>query len=429
MNAIIHPRLFNDGPIEFGRKDGGQHSAGGAADDNLELKSVIEAIGKRDREMVDFAKKADAEIKATGQMATETKSALEKLATDASGQQARLMELEQKLARRGGAQGAEALPSLGEQLSGSDDFKALQLRGKGRAVLKVKAVTSVTSTTAGTGGVGAAVQRTRLPGVIAPPDRPMTIRDLLMPGRTDSNAVEYVRETGFQNMTAPVAEGDLKPQSDLSFDLQTTPVRTLAHWVLASKQVLSDIPQLQSYVDQRLRYGLTYVEEMQLLAGNGAGQNLNGLIPQATAYGFAAYSKAADTKIDRLRRAMLQMRIAEYRASAIVMNPIDWTDIVLTKDSIGQYVWSDPTVNNGQNLWGLPVVDTNAMATGKFLVGAFNMAAQIFDREDASVEVSTEDSDNFRRNMVTILGEERLALAVFRPQSFVYGNLVDGNAS
>ena len=63
------------------------------------------------------------------------------------------------------------------------------------------------------------------------------------------------------------------------------------------------------------------------------------------------------------------------------------------------------------------------MPAGKFMVGAFNMGAQVFDREDANVQVSTEDGDNFTKNLVTIRGEERIALAVFRPQSFVYGDI------
>lgn len=408
---------------EYGRKD-----AGDRADAQAEFKTLLTDLAKRDAEIKTFAEKAAAEIKDHGKAHADTKAALDLLVKTGTELQARLMEVEQKLGRRGGGD-EQSEKSTGHRFVETDEFKALQARGKGSARLSVKAITSVTSATTGTGGVGDAIRPTRMPGIITQPERVMTIRNLLMPGRTDSNAVEFVKETGFQNSAAPVAEGALKPQSDLAFDLTTVPVRTLAHWFLASRQVLADIPLLMSYIDGRARFGLTYVEEQQILAGDGTGQNLLGLIPQATAYAFGTYSESTDTKIDRLRRAMLQVRVAEYRTSAFVMNPIDWADIQLQKDADGRYIWSDPTINNGQNIWGLPVVDTNAMTAGKFLAGAFNMAASVIDREDASVEVSTEDSDNFRKNMVTILAEERLALAVFRPDSFVYGNLVAGDAS
>ncbi len=421
----FHDHNLTGAHREFGRK----HTVEDRANDQGELKDVMDALAKRDAQIQEFASKAKAEIEATGKMAAETKSALEKIAGEGASLQARLMEVEQKLARRGGS-GDTPTKSVGEQLTETEEFKKLVASGgKGRARLGVKAVTTITSATSGTGGVGDAIRPMRVAGIIQPAQRMMTIRDLLLQSRTDSNMVEYVKETGYQNMAAPVAEGATKPQSDLAFDAATAPVRTIAHWFLASRQVLSDIPQLQGYIDGRARYGLQYVEEAQILAGDGTGQNLNGLIPQATAYAFGTYSATGDTKIDRLRRAILQVRVAEYRASGIVLNPIDWADIQLIKDSQGRYIWSDPTINNGQNIWGLPVIDTNAMTSGKFMAGAFNIAAQIFDREEAAVEVSTEDSDNFRKNLVTILAEERLALAVFRPESFVYGNLVAGASS
>ena len=409
-------------------RDYGRKAVEDRVDDKAEFDEVMRAIKARDDEITTFAKKADGEIKEHGKILADTKTALEKVAGEGLTLQQRLMDVEQKLARRPGG-GDQQVKSLGELLAESEEFSTLQKRGKGSARLSVKAVTAVTSATTGTGAAGAAIRPDRQPGILQPSQRQFTIRDLILPGRTDSNAIEYVKETGFQNMAAPVAEGALKPQSDLAFSLVTTNVRTLAHWVLASRQVLSDIPQLQSYVDQRLRYGLAYVEEAQLLAGDGTGQNLLGLIPQATAYAFSTIGRSNDSIIDRLRRAVLQVRVAEYRASGFVLNPMDWADIQLAKDTTGRYIWSDPVVNNGQNIWGLPVVDTNAMGPGKFMCGAFNIAAQVFDREDASVEVSTEDSDNFRKNMVTILAEERLALAVYRPESFVFGNLVGGNAS
>jgi HK97 family phage major capsid protein len=104
---------------------------------------------------------------------------------------------------------------------------------------------------------------------------------------------------------------------------------------------------------------------------------------------------------------------------------VDWADIELTKDSTGSYIWVNVQEGGVQRLWKLPVVDSNAVPEGEFLVGAMNIAAQVFDREDAAVEVSTEDGDNFRTNMVTIRAEERLALAVYRPESFVHGEFED----
>lgn len=393
------------------------------ADDQLQLKDVMDALSKRDNDIKVFAEKANDEIKTHGKILDDTKTILDGLVKDGLGLQDRLNEVEQKLTRRGAAND-EGAKSIGEQFTDGDDFKGLAEKGRGVARMRLKAVTSITSSTTGTGGVGSAIEPTRVPGIIQGPDRPFTIRDLIMPGRTSSNAIEYVRESGFQNMAAPVAETASKPQSDLSFELITTTVKTIAHWFRASKQVLADVPLLQSYIDGRAIYGLKYVEENQILAGNGTGQNLLGLIPQATAFN-EALRKSGDTKIDLLRRAILQVRIAEYRASAIVLNPIDWADMELAKDSTGSYIWVNVQEGGQPRMWRLPVVDTNAMPQGEFMVGAFDMAAQVFDREDANVEVSTEDADNFTKNMVTIRAEERLALAVYRPQSFVHGPFTD----
>ncbi|AVI87291.1 phage major capsid protein [Pseudomonas syringae] len=389
--------------------------------DQIELKAVNELLDERDKEIKAFAEKASAEIKEHGSILADTKTVLDGLVKNGLGLQDRLQDIEQKMARRFAANDPTDQKSAGEELSESEDFQALQARGRGIARIGRKAVTNITSGLTGTGGVGAAIQATRVPGIVTSPDREFTIRDLIMPGRTASNAIEYVRETGFQNMAAAQAgEGAAKAQSDISFGLVTTTVKTIAHWFRASKQVLSDIPLLQSYINGRAIYGLKYKEEEQLLAGDGTGQNLLGLIPQATLFN-EALRKTGDTKIDTLRRAILQVRIAEYRASAIALNPIDWADIELTKDANGSYIWVNVQEGGAQRLWKLPVVDSNAVPEGEFLVGAMNIAAQVFDREDAAVEVSTEDGDNFRTNMVTIRAEERLALAVYRPESFVHG--------
>ena len=326
-------------------------------------------------------------------------------------------ELEQKLSRRGAEE--PVAKSLGRQMVGSEQYKQLKddPRGVKNAKMSVKA-TTITNATA-----GALVEPQVVGGVITPPERKLTIRDLLMPGQTDSSAITYMRETGFTNNAAPQAnQGDKKAQSDITFDRKTENVETIAHFIKVAKQILNDASMLASSIDQRLMYGLKLKEEEQLLNGDGLNGNLHGIIPQATAFSNPAAAVTKYTIIDQMRLAMLQAILAEYPASGHVLNPIDWATMELLKDNEGRYIIGQPQGETNPTLWRLPVVETQAIAPTKFLTGAFNMAAQIFDAEDASIEVGFEN-DDFTRNLLTILCEERLALAVYRPEAFIYGTL------
>jgi HK97 family phage major capsid protein len=355
---------------------------------------------------------------AAGQVVTdELKEKADKALVDMNASSARLTELEQKLARAGGGSGAPAqVQTLGHRVLANDDVKAMLAQGeafKGRVRIPVHAIadgieTKAAITSASTSGASATtglVVADRQPNIIGLPNRPAKVRDLIMPGRTVSSSIDYVKETVFTNNAAPVAENPAtpKPQSDMQFALTNTPVRTIAHWVLASKQIMADAPMLQSYIDGRLRYGLDYAEDVQLLLGDGTGVNILGLMPQATLYAQpAGATVSAATSIDKLRLAMLQAALALFPATGHVLNPTDWANIELTKDGQGRYIFANPTGLAGPTLWGLPVAETLAMPQNNFLTGAFRYAAQIFDREDADVLISTEDRDNFVKNMVTV---------------------------
>nr|WP_319516732.1 phage major capsid protein [uncultured Cohaesibacter sp.] len=329
-------------------------------------------------------------------------------------------EFEQKMARIG-SNPAERAKSIGEQFIDDEQVKSWIADGptKGKADMKIKA-TITTATTDAAGSVGGAIAPQRVPGIQELPQRRMTVRDLLSPGDMSSPSLEYVQETGFSNNAAPVAEGAAKPSSDIQLDLKSTSAKVIAHWFKASKQSLDDVPQLRSLIDNRLLYGLAYKEELQLLSGDGTGQNLLGLIPQATAYA-EPFTPDSGTNIDTLRLAMLQAVLAEYPATGHVLNPIDWARIELTKDGQGKYIIGQPQGSITPTLWNLPVVQTQAISEDKFLTGAFKMAAQVFDLWQARVEVGFEN-DDFTKNLITILGEERLALAVYRPEAFIYGD-------
>jgi HK97 family phage major capsid protein len=236
--------------------------------------------------------------------------------------------------------------------------------------------------------------------------------------------VVYSRESGFTNNAAVVAEGARKPESNITMVSVTETVKKIATYVKASTEVMSDLPQLRSIIDIRLRYMLALREEAQLLMGSGVGNNLNGIFTQASAFVVPTGSTAPTTPIDKLRLALLQSELAEYPADGIVLNPIDWTNIEILKDTQGRYLIGNPQGTLAPTLWNRPVVSTQSMTQNQFLVGAFGMGAQIFDREDANVVIATENEQDFVENLVTILIEERLALAVYRTEAFCKGTLV-----
>ena len=400
----------------FGRKDAESDIVGLQGN----VKSLTEAMKKRDEELVAAVKAAHEQAKDSGKIAGETLTELKKLAEDSGKIQARLLDVEQKMA--GVADLTRSRKNVGKSsgvlVTEHEDFKALALKKHGTINIQLKAISSVTT---GAGAAGDLVAPDRLSTIIRPFDRRMTIVDLISRGRTASNLVEYVQETGFTNAAAPVPEQELKPESDLSFELRSTGVKTIAHIMVASKQILDDAPMLESYIDGRLRFGLDDVLERQVLAGDGTGDNLLGLIPEATPYN----RPDSQTRIDVIRRSITQVRLSEMRADSVVLHPSDWEEIELTKTTQGEYVWANPFGLLNPTIWGLAVVDTTVMDEGDFLTGAFKLAATFWDRENANVQLSTEDSDNFRRNKVTIRGELRGALVVWRPEALVFGDFAD----
>ena len=176
---------------------------------------------------------------------------------------------------------------------------------------------------------------------------------------------------------------------------------------------------LQSFISNRLMFGLKLYEENQLLNGSGANGQLNGLVTQATAY--TVQSPQLTNQIDIIREMIKQAEVANYRPDGIVLNPVDWYNIDVRKvgTTDDRYVVGNPAPRTSPNLWVLPVIVTNAIASGTALVGSCGMGSEIKDRMSASVEVSRENSDNFVKNMITVLAEERIALCVYRTESFI----------
>ena len=348
--------------------------------------------------------------------ATESKTKLQEF-------DARLSDVEQKGARRAGG-GLLETKSWGQSLVDSEQFKALagsaEQRGKARIEVETKNILS----TVGSGGALIAPDY-RVAEPVGLPQKRLAIRNLVAPGQTNSNMVFWSRQTARTNNAASVAEGALKPKSEMTYELVQSPVVTIAHFTKTSRQMLDDAPAMQSMIDSELRYGLAEQEDSQLLFGNGTGQNLGGLMGYAAAFA-APFTSPAATPLDRIIQAVAQSELALFPASGMVLNPVDWYRMISIKDTTGAYLSAGPFgPADSRRLWDLPCALTTQMPQGSFLVGAFALGAQIYDRLTATVMISTENEDDFIHNLVTVLCEERLAFAVKRPTAFVKGQLVD----
>jgi HK97 family phage major capsid protein len=395
-----------------------------AGSGDMDTKAVSEALARVSDQVKEAGEKALNLAQKGIDMAQAEKSRVDELLVKQGELQATLQEIQQKQARVQTVFDGEK--SIGFQAIESEKIKAANGAGPqvGQSLhVGVKFINSATG--AGAGNVGAAIEPNRLPGMLRIPDRRFFLRDLIAPGRTDRPLITYVKETGYVNNAAPVAEGARKPESSISLTTVNQTVTKLATFMKASTEILADLPMLQSLIDYRLRFMLRFREEAQMLNGSGVGNNLNGIYTQATAYvkPTGANLPTNMTTIDLLRLALLQSELAEFPADGLVLNPIDWANIELTKDSTGQYLIGNPQGTLDATLWRRPVVQTQAMTVGNFLAGAFQLGAQVFDRQDAAVVIATENEDDFVNNLVTILIEERLGMAVYRPEAFVKGSL------
>jgi HK97 family phage major capsid protein len=386
-----------------------------------DIKELRQQLDRITGEVKQTAEKALKQAEDTGKVTDEVKAAADKLLVEQKALQGavekieeRQLELEQNAAGR--RDRAEPPKSLGEAIAQSDGLKAFLANGaKGTQRIEVNNVI----TSAGNSG-GGLITPTRDGEVISLRRRQPRIRSLLNVGRTDSNLVEYAKQVTRTNNAGVVAENTLKPESNYAWAKADAPVRFIAHWVPISRATLEDAAALQTELDSELRYGLDIAEDEELLNGDGTGEHLSGLRANATAYA-APFAMENETPIDTLRLALLQLELADYAGDGFILNPMEWAKIELTKNTQGSYIFANVLQLAGPTLWGRSVVSTTAMDAGDFMAGEFGVAATIYDRMDAEVLFSTEDRDNFVKNMITARAEKRLAFAVKRAAALVDG--------
>ena len=286
------------------------------------------------------------------------------------------------------------------------------------------------------GTVGVMIQPQRVPGIFEPDARPLRVRDVMANFQTSSSSIEFVRQASVTNNAAEVTEATslvtgLKPESGFTLELDTAPVRTIAHLEYATRNALDDAPFLEGLIDTQLRRGLDEREDRQLAIGDGTAPNIRGIyntpgIQNLNGAYWAANplpaTGAAANKWDRLLRGKTKIRLTgRATASAIFLNPAQIEEFQLHKATNGNYLFAaGGPVGTGlvPTMWGLPVVEVEDMPNDEALIGAFNRYAWVLDRMSTQVYATDSNRDLFERNIITFLAESRVGLAVIRPQAF-----------
>lgn len=374
-----------------------------------ELKAAVESgLREVEKKLGEQALAYEKQIKERGEENIQLKASIEKLAKEREGLEARVLEIEQKGVRGRSEDGVTQ--SIGRQFVNSEEFKRMDgSNPRAGAVVEVKNTILSDANS---------VQPQQVQGVRGGAFVPLTIYNSLAHGPASSNSVEGIREAGFTNDAAEVSEGGLKPESELTFEPWDFPVRTIAHTLPVSKNLLADSGAVASYIDNRLMYGVMERVDRQLMVGNGTNPNLSGILDTGN---YTVYTpETGDNLIDAINRAKWALWAAGWIPDNVYVNPGDWGDMELAKGSDGHYLNGLPGTLLTTNPFQVRVIPSPFVPAGQFAIGAFNRAVTVWDRQGVVVETGYVD-DDFRRNKVTLRAEMRLALEITTPSAILGG--------
>ncbi|MFD7334919.1 phage major capsid protein [Streptomyces violascens] len=336
-------------------------------------------------------------------------------------------------------QAAKEEKSLGDLFVESDAYQSASQNGfrdrlHMRAEMEGKSIFSLSAGSVTHQTLGSAQNL----GIAERAYRKFHIRDLFPKSSTKQAVLYGARETGWTNNarqvkerygadgTSPATGADTDtwgraPRSKLSLVPVMYPVSEIAHLLDAHKNILSDEPRLKTFINTRMVEGVKYQEDWDLLHSVGDGQSLTGIYNTPGVQQYKGLS--TDQYSVQIRRSITKALLAEYEPTGIVLSPTMWEHVEVEEDKTGAFrVALQIAVGAEKKVWRLNVVETTAMADTDFLVGAFGLGAQLHDRENVSVTVSSENADNFEKGLITFRGDERVALEIPRPESFVIGS-------
>ena len=303
-----------------------------------------------------------------------------------------------------------------------DNIQKMIRKEKKSFDIELKAVGTVTTANV-TGSTTWGAQRA--PGIIQDPSRKTHIRSLMdvLPAGPGTDFY-FMRENGAgEGAPAPTAEGATKPQFDIDLVEASVKFETIAGWMSISRKALNNVIGLTAFLQSKLPEKLLRAEDAQVLYGDGTSPNLKGILTSGNF--VASTATLASALIEKIITDISVLEDSyERSATGILLRPKDYYSFFLNKASgSGEYDLPQGVsfVGDQLRILGVPVATSTALTAPDYVVGDFANGADIMQQESMRIEFFEQDSDNVRKNLITVRIEETIALPVYGGNYFIKG--------
>lgn len=315
----------------------------------------------------------------------------------------------------------------GSRFVNSNEFKAFKSALRDRnASVRLELSAAPETTQASNSATRTSLAQPYEAGIVTDPRQVLAIESLFGKINIDVNAYQYIKYGFTTTLTATgpavVSEGSAKPESNYSGIIKTGTIKTLAHWTKMTEQMIADNGNIVAFINDDMQYQLNKVIDAQIVNGSGSGQ-LEGLSASGnyTDYITGAGIDTGDTVIDLILKVKTKMEAANIRNISLLLNPVDWCKVLCSKNVNKDYLIPGIVDIPQQRIWGVPVILSGSVTSGKFHMGNFYEGGKIFERQGVTVEMAR-SGDDFEKNLMTLRVERRMDFAVVQPKALAYGD-------
>lgn len=234
-----------------------------------------------------------------------------------------------------------------------------------------------------------------------------TFWDRLRKGRTNNPAYTWINKTNKEGNAQFIGEGVLKPLASFSLTPEISTPKKVAEAMKASNELLYDVDGMESLIRDELEYEVMMAANTAVLTGTASTTSPAGIATISSLYTLTTVKTDNPNNYDAIRAAQAQLTLLNFDRDVVAfVNPVDAANMDLAKaQDSGVYMLPPFTTADGRRIGSVTVIEDNNIAVGYLLIADMSKY-RVLMYQDFYVAMGWEN-DDFRKNLVTILGEMR----------------------